>query len=64
MALWLSYWIILDIYQGQLKQVLKVVQCHYHLITIMHTDARLTSNDTATINNWVRETKDSISAKN
>ena len=32
--------------------------------TIMHTDARLTSNDTATINNWVRETKDSISAKN
>jgi hypothetical protein len=31
---------------------------------IMHTDARLTSNDTAIINSWVRKTKDSLSTKN
>jgi len=32
--------------------------------TIMHTDAKLTSNDTATINYWVRKIKDSLAIKN
>ena len=32
--------------------------------TIMHTDAKLTSNDIAIINNWVRKTKDTLSEKN
>jgi hypothetical protein len=32
--------------------------------TIMHADAKLTSNDTATINYWVRKTKDSLTIKN
>ncbi len=31
--------------------------------TIMHTDAKLTSNDTAIINNWVRITRDSLLMK-
>jgi hypothetical protein len=32
--------------------------------TIMHADVKLTSNDTATINYWVRKTKDSLTIKN
>ena len=31
--------------------------------TIMHTDAKLTSNDTVIINNWVRITRDSLLMK-